>query len=53
MLALGGLRAGFERGVGSGFKEIAEMSCEEGFWKNEAEVVHGGYERYLINRDRE
>jgi shikimate kinase len=52
MLALGGLRAGFGRGAGSRFKEIVEKSCEEGFRKNEAEVVHSGYERYLINRDR-
>jgi hypothetical protein len=41
MLALGGLRAGFGRGAGAGFKEIAEMPCEEGFRKNEAEVVSG------------
>jgi len=42
MLALGGLRAGFGRGAGAGFKEVAEMSCKEGFRKNETEVVHGG-----------
>ncbi len=42
MLALGGLRAGFGRGAGPGFKGVAEMSCEKGFRKNEAEVVHGG-----------
>ena len=47
MLALGGLRAGFGRGAGSIFKEIAEMPCEEGFRKNEAEVVSGGSEELL------
>ena len=31
----------------SRFKEIVEMSCEEGFRKNEAEVVHGGGKKLL------
>jgi len=49
MLALGGLRAGFARGAGSRFKEIVEISCAEGFRKNETEVVSGNRKYAVVD----
>jgi hypothetical protein len=41
MLALGRVRARSSGRTGPRFKAIAHSSCEDGFRKNEAEVVYG------------
>ncbi len=50
MLALGRVRARSSGRAGPRFKTIAHMSCEEGFRKNEAEVVYGGGAEEVISK---